>query len=80
MSDFKTKFPDFKEISSIANKLLGDIKKSVCEIMDNYKTKREEPSHKKAEAGEVVSSSTKTRKKPAAKKTSKPRAKKKTEE
>ncbi|MFA5960112.1 MAG: hypothetical protein WC785_06310 [Tatlockia sp.] len=40
MSDSKSKMPDFKEISAIAGKLFTDIKKSVSEIMDNYKKKR----------------------------------------
>ncbi|KTD47353.1 hypothetical protein Lrub_2275 [Legionella rubrilucens] len=42
MSDFKSKLPDFKEITSIASKLFKDVKQSVSEIIDDYKKKREE--------------------------------------
>ncbi|KTD18887.1 hypothetical protein [Legionella jordanis] len=72
MNDFKSKLPDFKELSSFANKLFKDVKKSVTEIIDDYKKKREQT----AEQGEVVSSASKTAEKKdeavvtAAKKTS----------
>jgi hypothetical protein len=39
MNDFKSKLPDFKEIISITNKFYKDVKKSICEIIDDYKTK-----------------------------------------
>ncbi|MDX1837930.1 hypothetical protein DIZ81_10075 [Legionella taurinensis] len=42
MSDFKSKLPDFKEMTSIASKLFKDVKQSVSEIIDDYKKKREE--------------------------------------
>ncbi|ASQ46332.1 hypothetical protein [Legionella clemsonensis] len=54
MSDFKSKLPDFKEITSIASKFFNDVSKSVSEIITDYKKKRAEP-----ETGEVVSSAAK---------------------
>ncbi len=39
MSDLKSKLPDLNEISSIAGKFYKDIKKSVIEIIDDYKQK-----------------------------------------
>lgn len=41
MSDFKSKLPNFNEISSIASKLFKDVKTSVTEIIDDFKNKRE---------------------------------------
>ncbi|PJE14861.1 hypothetical protein [Legionella sp.] len=41
MSDFKSKLPDFKEVTSMATKLFKDVKISVCEIIEDYKKKRE---------------------------------------
>lgn len=45
MSDFKSKLPDFKEICSMTSKLFSGIKKSIDEIVEDYKEKRshEEP-------------------------------------
>lgn len=40
MSDSKSKVPDMNEIGSIASKLFKDIKKSVDEIIADYKNKR----------------------------------------
>ncbi|QDQ41010.1 hypothetical protein E3226_011645 [Legionella geestiana] len=42
MSDLKSKLPDFQELTSMTMKLFGDVKKSVCEIVDDYKQKRAE--------------------------------------
>lgn len=42
MSDFKSKLPDFNELTSIASKFYKDVKTSVCEIIDDYKQKREQ--------------------------------------
>jgi hypothetical protein len=42
MSDFKSKLPDFKEVSSMAGKLFKDVKTSVAEIITDYKKKRAE--------------------------------------
>ena len=39
MSDLKSKLPDIKEIGSIAGKFYKDIKKSVLEIIDDFKQK-----------------------------------------
>lgn len=41
MNDFKSKLPDLKEIGSMTGKLFNDIKSSVCEIIQDYKEKRE---------------------------------------
>lgn len=57
MSDFKSKLPDFKEITSIAGKLFKDVSKSVSEIIADYKKKRAEPGTE-----EVVSSAAKKEK------------------
>lgn len=43
MSDSKSKMPDVNEISDMAKKLFNDVRSSVCEIIDDYKKKREEP-------------------------------------
>ncbi len=40
MSDFKSKLPDLKELASMTSKLYTDIKKSVGEIVHNYKENR----------------------------------------
>jgi hypothetical protein len=40
MGDFKSKLPDFQEIIGFTGKLLKDVKKSVGEIVDDYKLKR----------------------------------------
>ncbi|MBA2649096.1 MAG: hypothetical protein H0U75_05740 [Legionella sp.] len=42
MSDYKSKLPDFKEITSIVSKLFKDIKNSVDEVVKDYKDKRKE--------------------------------------
>ena len=41
MSDFKSKLPDLKELTSMTGKLFNDIKASVGGIIDDYKKKRE---------------------------------------
>ncbi len=40
MSDFKSKLPNFEEITSMTSKLFKGIKKSVDEIIHDYKEKR----------------------------------------
>lgn len=40
MSDFKSKLPDFKEVTSMAGKIFKDVKTSICEVIDDYKKKR----------------------------------------
>jgi len=45
MNNLKSKLPDLSEIGNMAGKLFKDVKKSVCEIADDYKAK-----HKKAAA------------------------------
>ncbi|MFC3909648.1 hypothetical protein ACFORL_11260 [Legionella dresdenensis] len=56
MADNKSKLPDFKEITGIASKLFRDVKNSVSEIIDDYKSKHcHEP---KATTDDVTSSST----------------------
>lgn len=42
MSDFKSKLPDLKELSSMTGKLFKGIKNSVEEIIQDYKSKRAE--------------------------------------
>ena len=39
MADMKSMLPDFDDVTSIASKLFKDIKKSVGEIVDDYKEK-----------------------------------------
>ena len=40
MGEQKSKFPSLGDVSSMAGKLFNDVKKSVCEIVSNYKTKQ----------------------------------------
>ncbi|WP_028388374.1 hypothetical protein [Legionella fairfieldensis] len=42
MSDFKSKLPDFNELSSMASKFYKDVKTSVCEIISDYKKKHQQ--------------------------------------
>ncbi|CEG56357.1 hypothetical protein [Legionella fallonii] len=42
MSDFKSKLPDFKELTSMTTKLYKGLKNSVQEIIQDYKQKRAE--------------------------------------
>lgn len=42
MSDLKSKLPDLKELADMTGKFFKDIKKSVCEIVEDYQKKREE--------------------------------------
>lgn len=42
MSDFKSKLPDFQELTKITGKFFNDMKNSVCEIVEEYKKKRAE--------------------------------------
>lgn len=41
MSDLKSKLPDLNELSTMAGKLFADLKKSVNEIIDTYKSKHD---------------------------------------
>lgn len=43
MSDLKSKLPDLNEISAMATKLFKDVSTSICEIVDQYKEKRQDP-------------------------------------
>lgn len=70
MSDFKSKLPDFKELTSMTSKLFKGIKSSVEEIIKDYKDKRAE-----AEVKEEVAE-----KKPASKKAAEEPEKKPVEE
>ncbi|MDX2345470.1 MAG: hypothetical protein QNK11_01150 [Legionella sp.] len=45
MGDFKSKLPDMKELTGMIGKLFTDVKKSVVEIVGEYKEK-----HKEADA------------------------------
>lgn len=49
MSDFKSKLPDLKELSSMSSKLFHGIKSSVTEIIHDYKEKRAEQERQEAE-------------------------------
>ena len=50
MADLKSMLPDMKEVTSIAGKLYHDLKKSVGEIVTDYKDKHceEETTRKKS--------------------------------
>lgn len=50
MSDLKSKIPDLSEIGNMAGKLFKDVKKSVCEIADEYKAKHKKTATPKAKA------------------------------
>lgn len=41
MADFKSKLPDLKELGAMTSKFFKDMSKSVCEIVDDYKAKRQ---------------------------------------
>ncbi|BCA95080.1 hypothetical protein TUM19329_14410 [Legionella antarctica] len=66
MSDFKSKLPDFKELTSMTSKLYKGIKTSVEEIIHDYKQKRAE-SEVKEKAEEVNKKSEASVSTPAAK-------------
>ena len=59
MSDFKSKIPNFHEITDMAGKLIKDVKHSVDEIVDDYKKKHGEshPVKKATKASEKTKSS-----------------------
>lgn len=42
MAEQKSKFPDINELNAMVTKLFGDIKTSVCQILDDYKAKHME--------------------------------------
>ena len=48
MGDFKSKLPDLKELGSMTGKLFHDLKNSVCDIIVEYKKKRETTEQPKA--------------------------------
>jgi hypothetical protein len=52
MSDFKSKLPDFKELTSMGTKLCKDIKSSIEDIMRDYKQKRADS--EQSEANEEI--------------------------
>ncbi len=54
MSDLKSKLPDMNEIGSIAGKFYKDIKKSVLEIIDDFKQKHPAEAAEAAEVKEEV--------------------------
>ncbi len=55
MSDFKSKLPDFKELTSMTSKLYKGIKSSVQEIIQDYKEKRVETETKPSEENKASS-------------------------
>lgn len=64
MADMKSMMPDLKDVTSIASKLFKDVKKSVGEIISEYKEKHvcQEKSCN-AKTKKADSTSTKTKKK-----------------
>ncbi|MBA2656052.1 MAG: hypothetical protein H0U70_03610 [Tatlockia sp.] len=60
MSESKSKFPDLKEISSMAGKLFNDVKKSVSEIYCEYKKNHAEPAPTEPVKPQTTYTSTKT--------------------
>lgn len=54
MSDFKSKLPDFNELTSMTGKLFKGIKNSIGEIIHDYKAKRAEPEETKPPEAPVV--------------------------
>ena len=64
MSDSKSKLPDLKEITSMAGKLFNDIKKSVNEIVADYKKNHSNASGapRKAAASKTKSTTAKSKK------------------
>lgn len=63
----KSKFPSIEEISGMAGKLYTDVKKSVGEIVSNYKTKaktEDTPAAEPSSAAEVEQPTTKVATKP----------------
>ncbi|MDP3704298.1 MAG: hypothetical protein Q8R24_00120 [Legionellaceae bacterium] len=55
MADQKSKLPDFSEITSMAGKFFTDIKTSISQIIEEYKTK-----HPKSDVAEKSSPTTTT--------------------
>ena len=53
MSDLKSKLPDLNEITSMAGKFYTDIKKSVVEIIDDYKQKHPAETKKQSEKSDA---------------------------
>lgn len=49
MSDMRSGMPDLKEVAAMAGKLFNDLKKSVGEIVSDYKTKHCASDEKSAE-------------------------------
>ncbi len=62
MSDLKSKLPDLKEISSMANKLFKSLKSTVEEIVHDYKEKRAEPAHEAPAKKETKTAKKETKK------------------
>ena len=52
MSEKKSKLPDLKELGTMTSKLFKDIKKSVTEIIQDYKDQRVESAEETAKAKE----------------------------
>jgi len=54
MSDLKSKLPDLNEISSMAGKLFKGIKKSVVDVIDDYKKNHPAETAEETKAKEKV--------------------------
>ncbi len=63
MDNKKSKLPELNEVANAATKIFKDLSRSVKEIYQDYKTKREEP----AKADEQKKAKVKTAKKPTKK-------------
>ncbi|MGL6029858.1 MAG: hypothetical protein ACRC0B_02725 [Legionella sp.] len=59
MSDFSSKLPDLKELTSMTTKLFNGLKKTVNEIVHDYKEKRAEDEVKEQRAEVVTDAATK---------------------
>ena len=65
MADMKSMLPNLKDVTSIATKLFKDVKKSVSEIVTEYKEKHtcQEESCKTTDSKTTGSKTTKTKEK-----------------
>lgn len=59
MSDFSSKLPDLKELTSMTTKLFNGLKKTVNEIVHDYKEKRAEDEVKEQSSEVVTDAATK---------------------
>ena len=60
MSDFKSKLPDLKELTSMTCKLFNGLRNSVEEIIKDYKDKRSGSDHKKTQQASTAKATQET--------------------